>query len=128
MPEPSIQVTDQRTAFEHLGDVFHPNVVDSVRAALLDRPNSATSAVIERNYIDFDYTAAHQMQGARSFRPVRKDTTRFHFFSEELDENALSEVTDDRAQFLQDSYLGFLVVRNGRPRTLSRSVIVPPPE
>ncbi|NQW16770.1 MAG: hypothetical protein HQ478_04715 [Chloroflexi bacterium] len=128
MPDPSIQVTDQRTAFEYLGDVYHPNVVDSVRAALLDRPDAVKAAVIERNYIDFDYIAAHQMQGARSFRPVRKDTTRFHFFSAELDEDALSEVTESRAQFLQDHYLGFVVVRNGRPQTLSRSVIIPPPK
>lgn len=88
-------------------------------------------AVVEDEYVDKGYLIDYCRYHARSFSAPARFTERFHFFSEEFSSEDLSTVLTSRnhqqIQDLQDSYLGFVVVKPVRTadgkRVIGRTVL-----
>ena len=85
-------------------------------------------AVVEKNYIDVDYSASYHDQLGRSFTPVPRETTRIHFFEQELTKRRLINGSDTTVEALQSSYIGFTVIRPDWPTTLGRTFLKCPAE
>ena len=93
-------------------------------AKYLAAVRSATmTAVIETDYIDVDYSASYHEQLGRSFTPIRRETTRIHFFGEELTRRRLINASDSTIRIMKSSYMGFTVVRPDWPTTLGRTFL-----
>ena len=84
---------------------------------------AATTAVVERDYIDVDYSASYYDQRVRSFSPTDRGTTRIHFFSDQLTKRRFVNATRQTITTMKSSYVGFTVVRPDRPVTLGRTLI-----
>ena len=71
--------------------------------------------LIEKNYVDRDYLIDFSSFYARSFNVSDKWTVRVHIFKNELSEETfqtiLMKYNKDTHEFLQKSYLGFIVVK-----------------
>ena len=80
-------------------------------------------AVVEKNYIDVDYSASYHDQLGRSFTQVSRETTRIHFFDQELTKRRLINGSDATVKSLQSSYIGFTVIRPDWPTTLGRTFL-----
>lgn len=106
----------------------NPFVVSALSKVLSNRIRSASTAAIERRYIDIDYSASFYLQHARAFTPAERNTTRIHFFSCDFSRRHLRTPTDRIVRLLQDkdSYLGFTVIRPGSVPSLGRTFIQPP--
>jgi hypothetical protein len=78
-------------------------------AALEIAATRATTALLERDYIDADYRAEFANFYAQTFRPIPDRCERLHFFD-----------TDAR------EYLGFTVLRPIKARPLCRTILRPP--
>ena len=85
--------------------------------------SQAMTAVVERDYIDVDYSASYHEQLSRSFTPVKRETTRIHFFGQHLTKRRLMNASDSTIRAMQASYMGFTVVRPDWPTTLGRTLI-----
>jgi hypothetical protein len=99
------------------------------RALTTDRDQKAESMVVERTYVDRDFTASYYMQAGRAFMPTDKNAQRVHFFSSDLRtvEKCLASFDDPELdKLLQDTYLGFAVIRPDGIQTLGRTLIAPP--
>jgi hypothetical protein len=74
---------------------------------------NAESIVVEDQYIDKDYLIDYCNFHARSFNDYGKYTTRLHFFSKKFTQEEFETkfLTTDFQIELQDSYLGFVVVK-----------------
>ena len=97
---------------------------------------NAKTCVLEEDYVDRDYIIDYQKFYSRSFKDYKKTTTRIHFFGrdfhtadfEDLLENSyLDLVVSSNVKKLQESYLGFVVVKdiedlNGNPM-IGRSIL-----
>ena len=105
---------------------FPPNVANSLLQLLASLDTPARSAVVEGYYIDVDYSASYYDQRGRSFTPEQRGTTRVHFFSEELPNDSLQTAEPQVVKTMQDSYLGFAVLRPETPVTLGRTFITCP--
>lgn len=72
-------------------------------------------AVIETNYVDHDFMEDYAQYYSRCFKPYVKTCTRVHLFKRCLTERELDEalISDDEdvSASLQNSYLGFVVLR-----------------
>ena len=51
---------------------------------------------------------------------------RLHFFSENISGRRYQSISKQTVKLLSDSYLGFVVIRPGSPRTLGRTLVSPP--
>ena len=105
---------------------FPPNVANSLLQLLASLDTPARTAVIEGYYMDFDYSASYYDQRGRSFTPDKRGTTRIHFFSEELPDDSLTTADPLAIKTMQDSYLGFTVLRPETPVTLGRTFVTCP--
>ncbi len=95
------------------------------------------TCIIEMKYIDKDFMIDFQGFYVRAFQEIKKFTTRLHFFSNEFDSSEFETAieTSDEAfiQSLQDSYLGFVVIKpifeeNDKERPLiGRTLLKPYP-
>lgn len=106
--------------------LFQNNVVDRLRDLLNSLDTPAKTAVIETDYIDVDYSASYYDQRARSFTPDKRGTTRVHFFSEEFSKRSLTSAGRIAVRKMQNSYLGFTVLRPETPVTLGRTFVACP--
>ena len=88
--------------------------------------SNTPTAVVETNYIDVDYSASYHDQLGRSFTPVPRETTRIHFFDQELSKRRLINASDATVRALQSSYIGFTVIRPDWPPTLGRTFLKSP--
>jgi hypothetical protein len=84
---------------------------------------NARTIVVEREYIDRDYLQDYSGYYVSCFHPYRRTTARLHFFSSSFNREAFDRLLDGDAEALnvgtlQDSYLGFIVVK-----PLSQTVI-----
>lgn len=85
--------------------------------------------VVERDYTDRSFLEDYAAYYVRCFEPYRRTCTRLHFFSRNLDRDALIDaITADRAQALQPHYLGFVVVKPLPLTVIGRTCLAPYPE
>ena len=77
----------------------------------------AETCIIEKNYIDKDFTIDYQKFYCRTFKKPERETTRIHVFSSNFDEKDFfdsidhNSVDNNEVSYLIDSYLGFVVMR-----------------
>lgn len=76
------------------------------------------TVVVERRYYDRDHARALSTFYCRSFRDVKKECTRLHFFRKRL-----TEVDLGNLELQADSYLGFCVIRPFPYRRIGRTVL-----
>ena len=105
---------------------YPENVTDRLRELLTSLDTPARTAVIESDYTDVDYSASYYDQRGRSFTPDRRVTKRIHFFAAEFSEDDLAEASQPTIRTMQDSYLGFAVLRPETPVTLGRTFVACP--
>lgn len=71
--------------------------------------------IAEQHYVDRDYLEDYGHYFSRNFHPPRSHCGRIHFFDSELDqsrfESELSSGSTKLEELLQESYLGFLVIK-----------------
>ncbi len=85
--------------------------------ALFDRlsgEGAAVSVLLERNYIDRDFSAAYAAFYASLFRPYRKHCSRAHFFASDVSDIMALQSPVERMERLDaqaGSYLGNIVLR-----------------
>ena len=85
--------------------------------------------VTESHYIDRDYIHDAALFYARSLRSYPNFCQRLHFFKDEFDADKWREMITDRdnrqerAKYLQDSYLGFCVIRPLSGAPVGRTVL-----
>ncbi len=82
---------------------------------------SLRTAIFESEYIDVDHSRSYSQFYSRSFLDHSKRTTRVHFFTRRLTRPNLVDLVQH-----QDDYLGYVVVRPLRIRTIGRTVLRPP--
>ena len=98
-----------RRVYEDMGNSRQSRYLNRYLTAL-----GAKTVVVEDNYIDKDYLLDYSYFYARSFEPHSRFTTRLHFFSEvfsEKDFKKLFDLDKDIQSLLENSYLGFVVVK-----------------
>ncbi|MDR3614275.1 MAG: hypothetical protein P4L53_11990 [Candidatus Obscuribacterales bacterium] len=83
---------------------------------LSDADIAAQSIVVEKQYVDRDYLADYSGYYVRCFAPYQRWCTRLHFFSSKLDITNFQELLKGvplalNSRELQDSYLGFMVIK-----------------
>ena len=105
-----------------LGD-YTPFPVSKLYESLTSVSSEDLTAVTESDYIDVDYSASYHDQLGRSFTPVKRETTRIHFFDQKLTRRRLMNASDATVRSMQSSYLGFTVVRPDYPSTLGRTLL-----
>jgi hypothetical protein len=111
---------------ERLSETSHPGYLERYLEAIRCR-----CAVVEDEYVDKGYLIDYCRYHARSFSAPARFTKRFHFFSKEFSNEDLSTVltsgNHQQIQNLQDSYLGFVVVKPvktyGGKRLIGRTVL-----
>lgn len=86
------------------------------------RSLGARTAVSESYYVCLDYRSEFASFYAHIDAPRRSSTTRLHFFREDIAEDAIINLT--KAQ--SDSYLGYIVCREGDLPLVGRTVIQSP--
>lgn len=89
----------------------------------------AKCAVIEHEYIDRDYLEDYTRYYSRCFKAYKRECERVHFFSkeysaEEMKHALLDEDGSGRAS-MQDSYLGFVVLRPLQRTIIGRTCLRP---
>lgn len=108
----------------HLQSIGPASAATSISARLLSL--GAVTAVVERGYIDVDYSASYYLQRGRAFSPSERATIRLHFFGAPVSIRSLKRPTIRSVGRLQRSYLGSVVVRPGTPTTIGRTFLPPP--
>jgi len=76
------------------------------------------TVVEEKRYYDKDHVMAYSTFYSRSFRDIKRECTRLHFFSRRLSAIDLADLRDQ-----QDFYLGFCVIRPLPLRKIGRTVL-----
>ena len=107
---------------------FPHNVGDRLVELFQSLETPARTAIIEEYYIDVDYSASYYDQRGRSFTPDKRGTTRVHLFSQDLPSDALKTADTEVVKTMQESYLGFTVLRPETPVTLGRTFLACPRE
>jgi len=97
----------------------------------LSRLNAKT-CINEAIYIDKDYMVDYQRFYSRSFDNIAKFTKRIHFFSGEISDAKFEQMLEkNEIKELQDSYLGFVVVKPiqdlQRDPLIGRTLLIPFP-
>lgn len=99
--------------FNHSEKIFGASEVCIYLNDYLKEKNAKT-VIIENEYIDRDFIIDYSKVYSRSFKNIKKTTTRYHFFDKDItnDEffSALSSTnSEDLKKKMSDSYLGFIV-------------------
>ena len=102
---------------------YMPLPVSKLYESVISVSSDAVTAVTESDYIDVDYSASYHDQLGRSFTPVKRETTRIHFFDVELTRRRLMNASDATVRAMQSNYLGFTVIRPDYPTTLGRTLL-----
>ena len=102
---------------------YTPFPVAKLYESLTSVSSDALTAVTESDYIDVDYSSSYHDQLGRSFTPVKRETTRIHFFDEKLTRRRLMNASDATIRSMQSNYLGFTVIRPDYPTTLGRTLL-----
>lgn len=89
----------------------------------------AKCAIIEYEYVDRDYLEDYTRYYSRCFKAYKRECVRVHFFSkeystDEINRTLLDEDGRDRA-LIQESYLGFVVLRPLQRTIIGRTCLLP---
>ena len=123
------EVMNAGSALEkYVSQLSRPSISKSLREVLDSFDDSVETIVVEKDYIDVDYSASYYEQRGRSFTPAGRGTTRIHFFSKTFTKQSMIDATKDTIRKMKSSYLGFTVVRPDRPTTLGRTFLSCPSE
>ena len=123
------EVMDTESALEnYASQISSERISESLKALLDSFDDTVKTVVVEKDYIDVDYSASYYEQRVRSFTPIDRGTTRLHFFTEAFSKRKIVNATSDTVQTMKSSYLGFTVIRPDWPTTLGRTFISCPPE
>lgn len=94
-------------------DIFKKPQIDYIYRYLNDI--DAKSVLLETKYVDKDYLEDFNHYYVKSFGNSGSTSARLHFFSQELDHQKVIEIlasaSKDKVRSLQDSYLGFIVIK-----------------
>ena len=116
-------MTVQEALQEHTPDLSQPGPTQELSVLLNSLHAPATTAVVENDYIDVDYSASYYDQRVRSFSPTNRGTTRIHFFANDLTKRRFVNASQPTVTAMKSNYVGFTVVRPDRPTTLGRTLI-----
>ena len=124
MPFENFEVRLAKEALnEHFSGEHRPLPVARLENYLTSISSDDMTAIIETDYIDVDYSASYHEQLSRSFTPIKRETTRIHFFREKLTKQRLANASYATVRAMKSSYMGFTVVRPDWPTTLGRTFI-----
>ncbi len=91
------------------------------------RDISAKSIIVESEYVDHDYMEDYVAYYAKCFTEYDRHCSRVHFFSDTIVEerfvNALKGQEEGYNAYLQDNYLGFIVVKPLPRTTIGRTCL-----
>lgn len=94
-------------------DIFKKPQIDYIYRYLTDL--GAKSVLLETKYIDKDYLEDFNHYYVKCFGNSGSTSARLHFFSQELDHQRITEILasadKDKIRNLQESYLGFIVIK-----------------
>ena len=99
----------------------------SLRSMLTSGDEIAKTAIVEKDYVDVDYSASYHDQRGRSFSPSERSTTRIHFFTAEFAQSDLVDPSELAIRNMASTYLGFTVIRPDQEATLGRTFVACPP-
>ena len=116
-------MTVQEALQKHTPDLSQPGPAQELSVLLNSLHAPATTAVVENDYIDVDYSASYYDQRVRSFSPTNRGTTRIHFFANDLTKRRFVNASQPTVTAMKSNYVGFTVVRPDRPTTLGRTLI-----
>lgn len=92
---------------EHIGSSPQGEYVTHYLEAL-----GANTCVLEKEYIDKDFTIDYQKFYSRSFEDLGKTTKRIHVFTDTFSaEDFVNSLNANDTEYLNKSYLGFFVIR-----------------
>ncbi len=98
---------DSDRYFQHAGN---GRPAEKIFGYLTDQ--NAKTIIIEKGYIDKHYLIDFQKFYSRAHKSPGKDTTRIHFFEKDFTKKDFeSELNKEESKDLQDSYLGFIIVK-----------------
>jgi hypothetical protein len=84
--------------------------------------------VVEHDYTDRNFLEDYAAYYVRCFEPYSRVCTRLHFFSRALDRRTLqAAIVGDDAKALQDTYLGFVVIKPLPLTVIGRTCLTPFP-
>lgn len=86
------------------------------------RGSGAQVAILERHYVCLDYRSEFASFYAHLDAPRRNSTIRLHFFSHPIEEAELFDLSQEQ----RDSYLGYMVLREGGLPLVGRTVLATP--
>ena len=99
-------------------DSSFPDIISKVQIKYIYRYLSnikAKSILLEKEYLDKDYLEDYSRYYIKSFNNNGYLSARLHFFSEEINHNyinsCLSKFERKKLDKLQNSYLGFMVIK-----------------
>jgi hypothetical protein len=73
---------------------------------------NAKTIVVEKDYIDKDYSEDYAAYYARSFKPYKRTCVRLHFFSRRFDKSSFEPILTNNSEIeLTNDYVGFIVVK-----------------
>ena len=94
-------------------DIFKKPQIDYIYRYLTDL--DAKSVLLETKYVDKDYLEDFNHYYVKCFGNSGSMSARLHFFSQELDHQRITEIlasaNKDKIRSLQESYLGFMVIK-----------------
>ncbi len=87
---------------------------------------NAVTMVVEEEYVDADYLDDFAFFYAKSFEQISKFCKRLHFFSKAFDDARFRSaiITGTETEFLEHSYLGFVVARPLSSAVIGRTVLI----
>ncbi|SHE98477.1 C39 family peptidase [Vibrio gazogenes] len=110
-------------------DIFRKSQVDYIYRYLKDL--DAKSVLLEPKYVDKDYLEDFNHYYVKCFGNNGFMTARLHFFSEELDHQKMTEYLafgdQNGIQTLQNSYLGFVVIKPLAKTFIGKTCLKPYP-
>jgi hypothetical protein len=110
-------------------DIFRKSQVDYIYRYLKDL--DAKSVLLEPKYVDKDYLEDFNHYYVKCFGNNGFMTARLHFFSEELDHQKMTEYLafgdQGGIQILQNSYLGFVVIKPLAKTFIGKTCLKPYP-
>lgn len=99
---------------ENLRSYISDSIVEEYFIGYLEKVHAACFS-IEENYIDKDFLIDYANYYSRAFRPIRRETTRIHFFSSVFEDTsffaALNAGDSKYFRTLAEAYLGFTVIK-----------------
>ena len=101
-----------KTGWGRRSDIISKPQLSYIFSYLESGTTTASTAVFENEYIDKHYLQDYAEYYVRCFNEYPRFCSRIHFFSQKFTETEfVSSLEEDKSSFLQESYLGYVVIR-----------------